>query len=193
MYIRRLYFAVYKPFGYLSQFTPDIPGQLTLAHLYDFPPDVYPVGRLDKNSEGLLILTNDKTLTETLIHPSSKKLKVYWAQVEGVVAHESLVRLESGLRLRIKKREFTTAPAFARILETPAVEERNPPIRYRANIPTSWLEIKITEGKFHQVRKMCAAIGNPVLRLIRVKIAQYTLPSLSIGQVYDIPSKEEII
>ena len=188
-----VYFAIYKPYGYLSQFTKEVPGQLTLADLYDFPPDVYPVGRLDQKSEGLLILTNDSTVNSKLLDPANKKEKTYWAQVEGAPNAQDLLPISKGMELRIKKRTFRTAPGHARVLErAPAVEPRDPAIRYRKDIPDSWIEIKITEGKYHQVRKMCAAIGFPVLRLIRVHVGKYQLPDFNIGKVREI-SQSDII
>lgn len=177
------YFAIYKPYGYLSQFTPEHDGQLTLADLYSFPPDVYPVGRLDKDSEGLLLLSNDKSLTATLLHPDHKCSKIYWAQVEGIPTAESLEPLKTGVTLRIKKKTHKTKPAGYRILNEVDVPDRQPPIRHRKNIPTAWVELSIYEGKYHQIRKMMAHVGFPVLRLIRVAVGSYHLDHLEVGEV----------
>lgn len=186
------YFVIYKPFGFLSQFTVEIEGQKTLADLYDFPSSVYPLGRLDKNSEGLLILTDDKTLNHQLLDPSVKKEKTYLVQVEGSPTDEDLAPLRNLMRLRIKKRDVDLQPAIVRIVQMPPVNERTPPIRSRSTIPTSWLEIKIKEGKFHQVRKMCASIGFPVLRLIRSHVGNFKIPSYEIGKVWRI-NRDEIV
>ena len=189
----KYYFAIYKPYGYLSQFTPDVPGQLTLKDLHDFPPNVYPVGRLDKDSEGLLILTDDTTMNQAMLNPEQKKLKTYWIQVEGVPSDEDLSPLRHTMQLKIRKKFYQLKPAIVHLISTPNVEQRNPPVRVRLTVPDSWLEISISEGKFHQVRKMCASIGFPVLRLIRVQIAGYRLPSLTIGKVWKISNVDDIL
>jgi 23S rRNA pseudouridine2457 synthase len=187
------YFAIYKPFGYLSQFTPDVEGQLTLKDLYDFPAHVYPVGRLDKDSEGLLILTDDPSLNQALLQPSGKKIKTYLAQVEGDPMEADLDLMRKGMTLRIRKKDFISKPAIVRKILPPAVEQRTPPIRFRKSQPDSWIELSISEGKYHQVRKMCAHIGHPVLRLIRVKIADYSLPSFEIGRVWSLANRRLIV
>lgn len=187
---RYQYFAVYKPFGYLSQFTPEVEGQKTLADLHNFPKDVYAVGRLDKDSEGLLILSNDKSLTKTLLDPQNKKYKTYLVQVEGAPTDADLSPLRQGMKLRIRKKELYTQPAIATCIAPPVTEARTPPIRERKSIPDSWISLSITEGKYHQVRKMCAAIGFPVLRLIRVQVGEYRLPNMAIGKVYEIEKQE---
>ncbi len=182
------YFILHKPYGYLSQFTHE-GGHKSLADLHHFPKDVYPVGRLDTDSEGLLILTSDKTVNSRLLHPKNKHHRTYWAQLEGMIGKEALYELQHPLMLNIKGKPFRTAGA--RVSEImPDVEERDPPIRYRKNIPTSWIEISITEGKNRQVRKMCAAVGYPVLRLIRVAIEQLQL-DIGIGQVKEV-SRDEL-
>ncbi|MCL4165864.1 UNVERIFIED_CONTAM: hypothetical protein GTU68_037792 [Idotea baltica] len=184
------YFAIYKPFGYLSQFSREAPNQLTLADIHDFPPHVYPVGRLDKNSEGLLILSDDPSLNKALLNPESHKQKTYLVQVEGEPSHKDLTPLRHPMQLRIKKKKVLLKPADASIIKPPSVQDRTPPIRSRKSIPTTWIQIKISEGKFHQVRKMCASIGFPVLRLIRSEIGTYTLPSFEIGHVWALKKHE---
>lgn len=166
-----------KPYGVLSQFTPE--GKWRA--LDDFIPvkDVYVAGRLDADSEGLLILTDDGKLQAKIADPKHKLVKTYWAQVEGVPDEVALDRLRAGIRLS----DFTAQPAkVRRIDEPPGLWQRDPPIRYRAAIPTSWLEIRISEGKNRQVRRMTAAIGYPTLRLIRAAIGAVTVEGLALGQ-----------
>lgn len=178
-------FATYlfhKPYGVLSQFTQEQPGQSTLADYLDIEKDVYPIGRLDRDSEGLLLLSNDKDLVNNILHPSKQKWKTYWIQVENIPNEDSINQLREGLKIRINKKEFKTKPAMVRLFETPPeIQDRKPPVRFRANIPTQWIEIKITEGKKRQVRKMLAAVNHPVLRLLRVAIDDYKLGDLDIG------------
>ena len=176
------YFVVNKPFGVLSQFT-DPGGRKTLAGLFSFPQDVYPVGRLDYDSEGLLLLTNDKTLTGKLLHPKQKLEKEYFVQVEGTPAEAALTQLRSGVLIENKK----TLPAKVKILNEPQqFEERIPPIRFRKTIPTTWLSIAIIEGRNRQVRKMTAKAGYPTLRLIRIRIGNIHLGNLKSGEVKEI-------
>jgi 23S rRNA pseudouridine2457 synthase len=165
-----------KPYRVLSQFTPE--GKWRA--LAEFIPlkGVYVAGRLDADSEGLLILTDDGKLQAQIADPKSKLEKTYWAQVEGVPDEAALDRLRAGIRLS----DFTAQPAKVRRIDEPAgLWPRDPPIRYRAAIPTSWLEIRISEGKNRQVRRMTAAIGYPVLRLIRAAIGAATLDGLAPG------------
>lgn len=181
------YFIVYKPYGYLSQFTKEVPEHLTLADLGKFPKDVYPVGRLDKDSEGLLIITNDKSLNQALLNPKFQHKRTYLAQVEGVPTKEAIQSLRKGLEIKVDGKLYQTQPANARLLkEPPPLPERNPPIRYRKEIPDSWLEIELYEGKNHQVRKMCAKIGFPVLRLVRNKIEKLEIKELKPGDVQEV-------
>lgn len=175
--MHKKYYIIYKPYGMLSQFTKEVEGQRTLADLdFEFEKDVYPVGRLDADSEGLLLLTNDKSLNAALLHPKKKTPKTYWAQVEGIPSTEALAQLEKGVALRIKKKTYQTLPAAVRILEPqPTFAPRVPPIRVRASIPDTWIAIKLIEGKNRQVRRMCAAVGFPVLRLVRVSFGGFFL------------------
>jgi 23S rRNA pseudouridine2457 synthase len=176
------YFVLHKPYGYLSQFTPEEAGQLTLADLGPFPPDVYPIGRLDQDSEGLLMLSNDAKLNVKLLDPRHAHWRTYWVQVEGNPSAEALEQLRSGVDIRINKKTHRTIPAQAKVLQPqPLIAERNPPIRYRANIPETWLELSLQEGKNRQVRRMCAKVGFPVLRLLRVKIENLALGELPLG------------
>ncbi|MCK9424861.1 MAG: pseudouridine synthase [Ignavibacteriaceae bacterium] len=176
------YFVVNKPFGVLSQFT-DHSGRETLASLFSFSKGVYPVGRLDYDSEGLLLLTNDKTLTDKLLHPIQKLEKEYLVQVEGVPTEEALLHLSAGVVIENKK----TLPAKVKILQDQSpFEERIPPVRFRKTIPTTWLSITIIEGRNRQVRKMTAGVGFPTLRLVRIRIGKIQLGSLRLGEVKEI-------
>lgn len=184
------YVLFYKPFQVLSQFT-DIEEKQGLAHyLTDLDKDIYPVGRLDYDSEGLLLLTNDNIFKDKLLNPKSKHFKTYAAQVEGIITQEALTQLEKGVEISLKKKKHFTAPAKARILENPIFPDRNPPIRYRANIPTSWLALSISEGKNRQVRRMTAKVGFPTLRLIRTHIGQLDLEELMPGEYRYLSRKE---
>jgi 23S rRNA pseudouridine2457 synthase len=176
------YFAAYKPFGMICQFTKE-GDHPVLADLGDFPKDVYPIGRLDTDSEGLLLLTNDKALTHRLLDPKFNHHRTYLAQVEGLVTEEALQRLRAGVDLKIDGKDFRTRPAQAESIEAPALPDRNPPIRYRASIPTSWISLSLTEGKNRQVRRMTAAVGFPTLRLVRLAIENLTLGDLQPGVV----------
>ncbi|TAE47699.1 MAG: pseudouridine synthase [Cytophagales bacterium] len=184
------YYITYKPYNVINQFTGE-EGQITLASLFDFPKDVYPVGRLDLDSEGLLLLTNDTTINNRLLNPKFKHEKEYWIQVDGEINEEALAKLRKGVKIRIDKKELTTRPAKAeKLTETPDLPERNPPIRFRANIPTSWISLTITEGKKHQVRKMTAAVGFPTLRLVRVRMQGLYLENMQIGEVRELEESE---
>ncbi|MCG7199373.1 pseudouridine synthase [Marinobacter pelagius] len=171
-----------KPFQVLCQFTdrqnnPDTPPRQTLA---DWIPldNVYPAGRLDFDSEGLLLLTGDGSLQNRIASPSRKMPKTYWVQVEGEITGEALSRLATGVQLKDGK----TRPAKASRMTAPEVWPRTPPVRHRESVPTSWIELTITEGKNRQVRRMTAAVGFPTLRLIRYRIGDWTLDNLAPGE-----------
>ena len=182
------YFLIYKPYGMLSQFSP-ADGHPGLGDLTEFPKDVYPIGRLDHDSEGLLLLSNDKKLNHLLLNPRFAHERTYWAQVEGTVTEEAINQLKSGVQFSTKGKEHRSLPAKASMLKEPQLPERNPPIRYRANIPTSWLSLSITEGKNRQVRKMTAAVGLPTLRLVRAAIAGLRIDRMQPGDVVSLPRK----
>lgn len=165
-----------KPFGVLSQFT-GAPGVPTLADFVPVP-GVYPAGRLDADSEGLIVLTDDGALQAALSSPRYKQPKTYLAQVEGVPTDAALDTLRSGVHLN----DFTTQPAKARRIDEPAwLWPRQPPVRFRAQIPTTWIELVLTEGKNRQVRRMTAAVGFPTLRLVRFAIGPWALEDLAPG------------
>ena len=177
--------AFNKPFNVLSQFT-DAAGRHTLADFLHLP-NCRPVGRLDRDSEGLLLLTDDGALQQRLADPRFKLAKTYWAQVEGLPDGAALARLAAGVALK----EFTTRPARVRPIDPPAgLWPRDPPIRSRAAIPTRWIELAIREGKNRQVRRMCAAVGFPVLRLVRSAIGPFTLGSLQPGESATLEAPE---
>ena len=175
-YVSKIVF-LNKPYGVLSQFTPE--GKWRALDTFVPVKGVYVAGRLDADSEGLLILTDDGRLQARIADPKHKLEKTYWAQVEGIPEEAALARLRAGIALS----DFTARPAKVRLIDEPAgLWLRDPPIRYRAAIPTSWLEIRIAEGKNRQVRRMTAAIGYPTLRLIRAAIGAVTLAGLAPGQ-----------
>ena len=166
-----------KPYGVLSQFTPE--GRWRGLRDFISLPEVYVAGRLDADSEGLLLLTDDGRLQAQIAEPRHKLAKTYWVQVEGAPDAPALEHLRRGVRLR----DFTTQPARVRPIAEPAdLWPRDPPIRYRAAIPTRWLEVIISEGKNRQVRRMCAAVGYPVLRLVRAAIGQASVTGLAPGE-----------
>lgn len=179
------YFVVNKPYGVLSQFI-DEEGRRTLKSLFSFPKNVYPVGRLDMDSEGLLIITNDKFLTNHLLNPKHNHEKEYYAQVEGILKRNSLEELCKGVLIEGKK----TLPAKVSLIDEPNFEPRIPPIRERKTIPTSWISVTITEGRNRQVRKMTAVVGHPTLRLVRVRIKNITLGNMKIGEVRQLTYSE---
>jgi 23S rRNA pseudouridine2457 synthase len=168
-----------KPFQVLSQFTDDRHDtpRATLAEWIDLP-GVYPAGRLDYDSEGLLLLTSDGQLQNRIASPRNKMAKTYWVQVEGDITAEALDQLSAGVELK----DGPTLPATARAMAEPDLWPRTPPVRYRASVPTSWLELTLTEGRNRQVRRMTAAVGFPTLRLVRYQIGPWTLSGLAPGE-----------
>lgn len=181
------YLLFHKPFHVLSQFSPGKEGS---AHpnlsRYISVRDVYPVGRLDYDSEGLLLLTNDGPLQHRLSDPKFEHPRTYWAQVEGSVTEGAIQQLAEGVLIQGRR----TKPCQARIIAEPLLPPRNPPIRFRANIPASWLEIVLTEGRNRQVRRMTAAVGFPTLRLVRAAIGELNLEELGVGCWRDLTRGE---
>jgi 23S rRNA pseudouridine2457 synthase len=185
------YFVINKPYGTISQFSKESEKNV-LADFYEFPKDVYPVGRLDTDSEGLLIITNDKKLNNLLLHPNNAHKRTYWVQVDGAITGEAVERLKKPLSISNKDQNYTTLPAKARIIDFPSIlKERIPPIRFRKSIPTTWIELILIEGKNRQVRKMTAAVGFPTLRLVRSFIEDLSLENIKTGEVVEL-SKEVI-
>jgi len=164
-----------KPYGVLSQFRSD-GATPTLADYIDIPA-VYPAGRLDKDSEGLLLLTDNGALQHQIAHPKKKMEKIYWVQVEGIPDQAALEKLRQGVALN----DGLTLPARAQLIDAPEVWPRQPPIRHREAIPTRWIELTIREGRNRQVRRMTAAVGFPTLRLIRYRIGEWTLQGIEPG------------
>ena len=170
--------AFHKPFGVLSQFTGDGSPNRPLAE-FDFPKNVYPIGRLDADSEGLLLLSDEARWNEKLLHPRHAHEREYWAQVEKIPTREALDQLQRGLLIQGRK----TLPCRAWLLEPqPEMPPRMPPIRFRKSVPDCWIGLELVEGKNRQVRRMTAAIGHPTLRLLRVRIGNFWLGNLPAGQ-----------
>ena len=173
--------AFNKPFGVICKFSPE-PGKRTLADFIDVPR-VYPAGRLDTDSEGLLLLTDNGVLQTRISDPDHKLAKVYWTQVEGTPTEDALVPLRRGVDLG----DFKTRPAEARLIDEPEnLWPRDPPIRYRAKIPTAWIELTLREGKNRQVRRMTAKVGFPTLRLVRAAIGNVRVKDLALGHWREI-------
>jgi 23S rRNA pseudouridine2457 synthase len=178
--------AFNKPYGVLSQFTPDGSANRPLAE-FGFPKHVYPIGRLDADSEGLLLLSDEARLNERLLHPRHAHGREYWAQVERMPAAEALAAFGEGLVVQGRK----LLPCRAWILEPqPDIAPRSPPIRFRKTVPTCWIGLELVEGKNRQVRHMTAAIGHPTLRLMRVRIGGFRLGSLAPGTWRELDAAE---
>lgn len=178
--------AFNKPYGVLSQFTPDGSPNRPLQE-FKFPPRVYALGRLDADSEGLLLLSDEPGLNSRLLEPTRGHRREYWAQVERIPTPEALLELQKGLVLREEK----TRPCRAWMLDPqPAIPARVPPIRYRKNVPDCWIGLELVEGKNRQVRRMTAAIGHPTLRLMRVRIGEFLLGDLPAGQWRELTAPE---
>ena len=172
------YYLIYKPYQVLSQFT-STDGKLCLKDILNVPKNVYPVGRLDYDSEGLLLLTNDTSINHQLLHPKFAHARTYWVQVDGAITNDAIEALSKGVTISVDGKTYETKKATLKILpDAIVVPERNPPIRVRKSIPTSWVSIQLTEGKNRQVRKMFASVGFPVVRLIRSQIGQFSIAQM---------------
>jgi 23S rRNA pseudouridine2457 synthase len=177
------YYIFYKPYLVMSQFSAEGDKQTLADYLTNIPRNIYPVGRLDYDSEGLLLLTDDKPFTHQLLDPKHAHERTYYVQVDGAITEEAIQQLCRGVRIAIDGKQHTTKPAIAiRLDEEPTLPPRNPPIRYRKEIPTSWIALTLTEGKNRQVRRMTAAVGFPTLRLVRYAIGNVTIDGMQPGE-----------
>lgn len=185
---KKLYYIIHKPYKVLSQFSNE-GNNIGLGEVFkNLPKDVYPVGRLDLDSEGLLILSNDKSLNNRLLNPKFMHKRTYWVQVEGEPDSKALGELENGVIININGKAHTTKPAYVKII-SPDIAERSPSVNYTKSPTHSWLEITLTEGKNRQVRRMTAKVGHPTLRLIRVSIEDVKLEPLKSGEITQISEK----
>ncbi len=183
------YFIIYKPYLVLSQFTSQ-EGKQTLKDYFHAAKDIYPVGRLDYDSEGLLLLTNDRQLNHRLLHPSFAHEREYWVQVDGMPTPEAMQQLQDGLAINVDGKIVHTQKCSASLFETdPVVPPREPPIRIRKTIPAPWIRLVLTEGKNRQVRKMTAQVGYPTLRLIRHRIAAIDTDNMQPGEIRELSGK----
>jgi 23S rRNA pseudouridine2457 synthase len=181
------YFIIYKPYLVLSQFSA-VEKKKTLADFFDLPRDVYPVGRLDHDSEGLLILTNDTSLNHRLLDPAFAHEREYWVQVDGAVTAEAIQELERGVTINVDGKLYNTKPCKASLFTIePSLPQRDPPIRFRKEIPAPWISMILTEGKNRQVRKMTAKVGFPTLRLVRHRIEELSLGNMQPGEMITLP------
>ena len=188
----QFYFIIYKPYLVLSQFT-SASGAPVLGDYFQVPGDVYPLGRLDHDSEGLLILSNDRSLNHRLLNPAFSHEREYWVQVDGNITNDALERVSRGIDISVDGKTYHTKPCFVSLFpEAPAVPERTPPVRFRKLIPAPWVRVVVKEGKNRQIRKMFAKTGFPVLRLIRYRIEQIELGSLQPGEMISL-SKRTIV
>jgi 23S rRNA pseudouridine2457 synthase len=184
------YYLLYKPFQVLSQFT-STDAKLCLKDIIEVEKDVYPVGRLDYDSEGLLLLTNDPKINHALLHPSFEHARTYWVQVDGAITPDAIAALTKGVTISVDGNKYATKPALVQMLPNDLqVPDRNPPIRFRKSIPTSWASIQLTEGKNRQVRKMFASVGFPVLRLIRAQMGVFTIEKMQPGDLLHLTAEE---
>lgn len=182
------YFLIHKPYGMLSQFTVDSKKYKTLADLgFEFPKDVYAVGRLDADSEGLLLLTNDKAVNHRLLQPGNGHKRTYFVQVDFAVTEAALSQLRNGVNISINGESYHTKSAGAEMIQKPDwIGERVPAVRFRKEIPTSWISITLREGKNRQVRRMTASVGHPTLRLVRQSIEQHAVDLIQPGEVIEL-------
>jgi 23S rRNA pseudouridine2457 synthase len=190
-FVALYYYIIYKPYEVLTRFTPE-GNKACLADYFKVPSDVYPVGRLDYDSEGLLILTNDKALNQQLLLPEHAHEREYWVQVDGAVTAEAVQQLEAGVQINVDGKLYRTKRCRAEIFEEePLLPPRNPPIRFRKSIPAPWIRMVLQEGKNRQVRRMTAAVGFPTLRLVRYRMEGITIAGMQSGEMVEL-GREEI-
>ncbi|HEU4717979.1 MAG TPA: pseudouridine synthase [Bacteroidia bacterium] len=182
-------YVIYKPYGVLSQFTPE-GNRPALGSLFRFPKDCYPVGRLDAESEGLLIISNDASLNRKLLDPVNEHARTYFVQVDGEISEEAVAQLRSGVEIKVEGKSYRTKKSVAEKIAEPFLPASVPPVRFRKSIPTSWISLTLAEGKNRQVRHMTAAVGFPTLRLVRVKIENLELGNMQPGEVRKIKGSE---
>jgi len=183
------YFIVYKPYLVLSQFTSEREKK-NLGDFFSVPKDVYPIGRLDEDSEGLLILTDDEKLNHRLLNPSFSHKREYWVQVEGTITQHAVLLLQQGVKINVNGKIYATKPCTVSVFNNePAAPTRDPPIRFRKNIPVSWIKMILTEGKNRQVRKMTAKVGFPTLRLIRYRMGDIELGDMQPGEIKELSKR----
>jgi len=184
------YYVFYKPYNVLTQFSRTAPDQVTLADFLKVDKNVYPVGRLDKDSEGLLVLTNDTKLNSALLSPANGHPRSYFVQLDNDITDQAVQKLCKGVMIKLDKGDYATQPCkVKKLAKAPLVPDRDPPIRVRKEIPTSWALIELAEGKNRQVRKMFAAVGFPVLRLIRIQIENLKIGKLEPGKSTELDQK----
>ncbi len=184
------YYIIYKPYEVLTRFTPE-GNKACLADFFKVPSDVYPVGRLDYDSEGLLLLTNDKALNHRILSPKYQHEREYWVQVDGAVTEEAVSKLEQGVQINVDGKMYQTRRCKASLFEgEPELPPRNPPIRFRKSIPAPWIRIILHEGKNRQVRKMTAAVGFPTLRLVRYRMEGLTVAGMQPGDMISLSRTE---
>ena len=190
--MEKKYYAIFKPYDMLSQFTGDENASL-LGDLHKFPIDVYPIGRLDKTSEGLLLLTNDNEFKNRVLDPKNKSPKTYFVQVDHDITPTACKELAAGtISIKHNGKQHLVAKAECKKIDAPDLPERSVPIRFRKEIPTSWIALTLREGKNRQVRKMTAAVGFPTLRLVRYSIGNFNLGDMKPGDVLEIKPNEVI-
>lgn len=183
------YFVIYKPYNILSQFT-DEGNKKGLNSIISLPKDCYPVGRLDSDSEGLLLITNDKSVNNRLLNPHSQHKRTYLVQVDGDITEEAVSQLRSGVTIKVEGRPYSTLPSDVEKIDEPELPPRNPPVRFRKSIPTSWIKVSLIEGKNRQVRHMTAAVGFPTLRLVRSQIGRLQMGTMLPGEVISMERGE---
>ena len=183
------YYIVYKPFGMISQFTPE-GNKAALGSLFKFPLDCYPVGSLETESEGLLLLTNDKKINHKFLNPTVEHKRTYFVQVDGEISDGAIQKLIAGVEVKIEGKIFKTTKSVVKKMEEPSLPPRNPPVRFRKTVPTSWISITLSDQKNKQVRQMMAAVGFPALRIVRVKMGNLELKAMLPGDVVELKSTE---